>query len=309
MKTLVTGASGVAGAHVVRALLSRGLAVLPVSRTEHNDWFQADLTREADIRRLPTFGAVVHCAALTPRLGIGDREPYRAANIDTTLLLAREAIRRGASTFVFVSTMGRLDQQEDDAGRHYIATKREAEDRLLGMCEGRCSVWILHAASLYGEYDRGSMARLIGMAARGRTLGMGSMRQRKCLLYAGSLGEVIAAELSSPDPVRPTIETGHDIEEHDFAAVLGAVDQALGRETRRIPAPDAVLRVLHAALRVTASATHLRPLTELAGVAGVALRDVPCEGPNVLGRRPGDYVGLLEGVRREVEWLRAQGRL
>jgi nucleoside-diphosphate-sugar epimerase len=309
MATMVTGASGIAGAHILGALRSEGLVATPVSRSAQNGWVQADLTNEADIRRLPAFNAVVHCAALTPRLGITDPKAYRAANIETTGLLAREAVRRGASTFVFVSTMGRPEQQDDAAGRYYVATKREAEQQLLEICQGRCSVWILRAASLYGEYDTGSMARLILMAGRGRSMGLGSMKQQKCVLYAGSLGDLVAAELASPDPSRPTTETAHDVETYDFAAILAAVDQALGRQTRHLPAPDSALRAAHLALRVVASATHLRALRNLATFAGVALRDVPCEGPNALGRRQGDYVGLQEGVRREVDWLRAQGRL
>jgi hypothetical protein len=170
-------------------------------------------------------------------------------------------------------------------------------------------VWILRAASLYGEYDRGSMARLILLAGRGRSMGIGSMTQQKCVLYAGSLGDLVAAELASPDTSRPTTETAHDIETHEFAAILAAVDQALGRQTRHVPAPDSALRAVHVALRVLASATRVRALRDLAAIAGVALRDVPCEGPNALERRRSDYVGLQEGVRREVEWLRAEGRL
>jgi nucleoside-diphosphate-sugar epimerase len=309
MATIVTGASGIAGAHILGALRSAGLAAIPVSRLEQDGWVRADLTNEADVRGLPEFASVVHCAALTPRLGITDPKPYRAANIETTGLLAREAVRRGASTFVFLSTMGRTEQQDDAAGRHYIATKREAEQQLLEICQGRCSVWILRAASLYGEYDKGSMARLILMAGRGRSVGLGSMKQQKCVLYAGSLGDLVVAELVSPDPSRPTTETAHDVETHDFAAILAAVDQAIGRQTRHLPAPDSGLRAIHIALRALASVTHIRALRNLATVAGVALRDVPCEGPNALERRQGDYVGLQEGVRREVEWLRAHGRL
>src|SRR5437867_3239987 len=62
---VVTGASGIAGAHILRALRSRGLAALPISRSQHDGWFQADLTSDADVRRLPAFGVVIHCAALT----------------------------------------------------------------------------------------------------------------------------------------------------------------------------------------------------------------------------------------------------
>jgi nucleoside-diphosphate-sugar epimerase len=155
---LVTGASGIAGAHVIAALGSRGLEALGISRERREGLWLADLSDPSAVKALPAFRAVVHCAALTPRSGIRDRDAYRRGNVRATELLAAEAARRGIGTFVFVSTMGRPDQQDEDTGRHYVTTKREAEERLLEIAGGSFSVWIIRAASLYGEHDGSARA-------------------------------------------------------------------------------------------------------------------------------------------------------
>lgn len=308
-RVLVSGITGIAGAHAVAALRARGIGTLGVSRGPREDAWMADLSDPSAVRALPSFDAVVHCAALTPRSGVRNADEYRRANVETTALLAAEAVRRGASTFVFVSTMGRPDQQDEDAGRHYVASKREAEERLVEEVAGRCAVWIIRAASLYGEHDRGSMARLIAAVARGRFVALGSLRHRKCLLYAGSLGDVIAGEIAARTPDHIRRESAHDRSVRSFAEVLAAVEDAVGRRALRIQLPDGLVRTAVTTTRDITDRLGARRIAELAGGAAVALRAVPCEGTNAVERLAEPPVELAEGVRREVSWLRANGRL
>jgi nucleoside-diphosphate-sugar epimerase len=300
---LVTGAAGIAGAHVAEALRASGAVVVPVSREPHDGWAAADLRDPAAVARLPQFDAIVHCAALTPRSGERDRESYVQANVTSTSVLAAEATRRGIRRFVFVSTMGRPEQQDDLPGKYYVETKREAEQRLDSLAMG---VWIIRAASLYGEHDRGSMATLIRAVARRRFVAVGNLAHRKCLLYAGSLGALIASEI---DAAGNATEAAYDTVVHRFADVLAAVEAAVGRTAPRIPIPAGVARTGLRAGRTVATAIGARPIADLLNAATVALRDVPCDGENGIGRLRGDVVDLREGVRREVAWLRASGRV
>jgi nucleoside-diphosphate-sugar epimerase len=300
---LVTGAAGIAGAHVAEALRAAGSSVIPLSREPRKGWAAADLRDPAAVARLPRFDAVVHCAALTPRSGERDRAAYVQANITTTSVLAAEAVRREIRRFVFVSTMGRPEQQDDLPGKFYVETKREAEQRL-GSLPMR--VWIIRAASLYGEHDRGSMATLIRAVARGRFVAVGDLAHRKCLLYAGSLGALIASEI---DGMGNATEGAHDAVVHRFTDVLAAVEAAVGRTAPRIPIPAGVARAGLRAARTVASAIGARPIASLLNAATVSLRDVPCDGPNGIARLRGDVVDLREGVRREVAWLMANGHV
>ena len=306
---LVTGAAGIAGAHVAEALRAAGESVVPVSREPRDGWATADLRDASAVAGLPPFDAIVHCAALTPRSGELDRAAYQSANVETTSILAAEAARRRVQRFVFVSTMGRPEQQDDRPGRYYVASKREAEQRLAKAGAGRFAVWILRAASLYGEYDRGSMATLIGAVARGRLIAIGDLGHRKCLLYAGSLGALIASEIETGATSGLRSEAVHDLDIHRFADVLSAVERAVGRRAPRLPVPAAIARAGIRAGRATADAVGMHRAARLLGAATVALRDVPCDGENALGRVRGQAVALDEGVRREVAWLRADGRI
>ncbi|MEP6695068.1 MAG: NAD-dependent epimerase/dehydratase family protein, partial [Chloroflexota bacterium] len=282
---------------------------VPVSREPRAGWATADLRDASAVAGLPPFDAVVHCAALTPRSGELDRAAYESANVETTRVLAAEAARRRVQRFVFVSTMGRPEQQDDRPGEYYVASKREAERRLTEDGAGRFAVWILRAASLYGEYDRGSMATLIGAVARGRFIAIGDLRHRKCLLYAGSLGAIIASEIETGASVGLRTEAVHDLEVHRFSDVLSAVERAVGRRAARLPVPAAIARAGLRAGRATADVAGMHRAARVLGAASVALRDVPCDGDNALERAKGHAVELDEGVRREVAWLRSDGRI
>ena len=304
---LVTGATGIAGAHVAEALRAAGTRVLPLSRETRDGWVTADLTDPQAVARLPEFDAVVHCAALTPRSGVRDRAAYDAANVTTTSVLASEAAARGVHRFVFVSTMGRPEQQDDLAGRHYVASKHEAERRLMEATVGKVASWIVRPASLYGEHDRGSMATLIRGVARGRFLALGDLGHRKCLLYAGTLAALIASELEQDARAEVRTETAHDLAVHRFGEVLAAVESAVGRRAPRLPLPAPIVRGGLRAARAAADLVRVRSAARMFGAAAVAMRDVPCEGDNAVTRVADRAVGLRDGVRREFEWLRANG--
>jgi len=305
---LVTGAAGIAGAHVADALRASGARVVPVSREARDGWAAADLRDAAQVARLPPFDVVVHCAALTPRLGARDHAAYEDANVGSTTVLAAEARRRGVRRFVFVSTMGRPEQQDDLPGRLYVASKREAERQLVESSAGTFPVWILRAASLYGEYDRGSMATLIDAVARGRFIAIGDLQHRKCLLYAGSLAQLIVSELENGDEAVRN-EAAHDLRVHRFADILSAVESAVGRSSPRVPIPAGAARIGLRATRAVVDVIGARRLSRLVGGATTALRDVPCDGQSAVERLTSPVIDLPEGVRREVAWMRASGRI
>lgn len=309
LTVLVTGAAGIAGAHVAKALRAAGASVVPVSREARDGWATADLRDASAVAGLPPFDVIVHCAALTPRSGERDRRAYKSANVETTSILAAEAARRHVRRFVFVSTMGRPEQQDDRPGRFYVATKREAEQLLTEAGAGRFAVWIVRAASLYGEYDRGSMATLIGAVARRRFIAIGDLGHRKCLLYAGSLGGIIASGIETGANDALLSEAAHDLEVHRFADVLNAVERAVGRQAPRLLVSAGIARAGLRAGRAAADAIGVHRAARVFSAAAVALRDVPCDGENALMRAREHAVELDEGVRREVAWLRADGRI
>src|SRR5262249_35129288 len=146
-----------------------------IRRQAAEGWHVADLTSDSDVAHLPSFSAVVHCAGLTPRSTDLSWSSFVSMNVDVTRRLVQAAIDRGARRFVFISTLGRSHRsRQTRVGRCYVASKHMAEREAVRVARGRMAVWSIRAASMYGEGDRGSMARLIKAVARRRFVLPGS---------------------------------------------------------------------------------------------------------------------------------------
>jgi nucleoside-diphosphate-sugar epimerase len=108
MTTLVTGAGGFVGSHI----LTRIAGAVPLTRQ------YCDLTKP--LPPLPKTDTVIHCAA-----ELDDVSRMYAVNVDGTARLIDWAQRAGVRNFVHVSTGGTR------AGGPYAETKREAEELVL----------------------------------------------------------------------------------------------------------------------------------------------------------------------------------
>lgn len=117
MNILLTGASGLLGAHIARVLIERShtLVVLmrPGSDTRGIDGLPCtrvygDLTQPHTIgKALEGCDAVIHGAALTDQWPTG-LSSCEAVNVDGTLALVDAAVRMRISRFVFISTANTL---------------------------------------------------------------------------------------------------------------------------------------------------------------------------------------------------------
>jgi nucleoside-diphosphate-sugar epimerase len=163
----------------------------------------------------------------------------------------------------------------------------------------------LRAASLYGEHDSGSMSRLIRSVAKGRFVLPMNGAVPKCLLYAGSLAGVIADDVTSHPLVAWRARAIADLHSYTLADVVAAIEKAVGREARRIPISPRLMSLGIAPAEIAGRLLRSRKLVELAGGARTALTPIECWSDNLLNDHPGQEIDLVDGVRREVEWLRA----
>ncbi len=155
-KTLVTGATGLLGLHLVRALAARGddLRLLirretDVSALEAIDGLEfervtGDITDRRAVRRaVKGAGRVFHAAGKTS-LASADAGRTFEVNVGGTALMAEEALAAGVERFVHTSSVaaigpapegGRADEtQRFTAGRlgiAYVNSKHEAEGEVL----------------------------------------------------------------------------------------------------------------------------------------------------------------------------------
>lgn len=169
---LVTGATGLIGLAIVRALREAGhpvrILVRPWSRLEPLAGLDLDRV-EGDVRDPASLApavegveSVFHCAAKVALHGIDER--ILATTLHGTLNVARAAIQAGVRRFVYLSSVAVYGQGEEGtvtedqpyhAAGPYSRAKIECETALLEMHrQGDLDVRILRPSLVYGPHDR-----------------------------------------------------------------------------------------------------------------------------------------------------------
>jgi nucleoside-diphosphate-sugar epimerase len=256
---LVTGASGFVGTALCSALPAHGFRMRRGVRTEAHD---DDAVAVGNIDALTDWSAaldkadaVAHLAALTHRVGATAKEyldDYRRINVEGTRRLAEQAAAAGVRRFVFMSsikvngesTSGLAFRESDapDPQDAYGITKLEAEQTLAGIARASgMEVVVLRPPLVYGPGVKGNFLRLMRLLARGVPLPLGSVRNRRSLIYVGNLADAVVAALRAPQAAGRTylVSDGEALSTPDLLYNLG---RALGREARLMPCPPALLR-------------------------------------------------------------------
>jgi dihydroflavonol-4-reductase len=174
-KTLVTGATGLIGSHVVKALLARGddvrATVRPRSRLDNIADLDALETVSCDVldrravrRALTGVDRVFHCAGMTS-LRASQQELERV-NVGGTRVVLEEALNAGVERLVFTSSFAAVgpatrgstadETQVWRAGRHglaYVNAKHAAEIEALRLGAKGLPVVVVNPAHVLGPGD------------------------------------------------------------------------------------------------------------------------------------------------------------
>lgn len=221
-RDLVTGATGLLGSHIAERLIASGrrvrALVRPSSDTTFLDALGVELVRgnltDPDSCRdaLQGVDVVYHSAAK-----VGDWGPWRQFQldcIDATRTLSEAAAEVGVRRFLHVSSTSayghppdRPDPIDETAAigqsvwvwDPYTRSKVESEQLLWRLAgSGRLAVTVIRPSWLYGERDRTTTARLVGMLRRGKVLLIGRGDNPLSAVYAGTVAD--AAILAANDP-------------------------------------------------------------------------------------------------------------
>jgi dihydroflavonol-4-reductase len=172
--TLVTGATGLIGSHVARALVARGdrvrvtapaHAALDAIADLDVEVLAADVTDRRDMKRaLRGVDRLFHVAGATP-LRAGWHELYRA-NVVGTRVALEEALRAGVQRVVHTSAAAAIGPAEGAStadethaynaarrGLTYVNAKAEAEREALRVCAQGLPVVIVNPAHVLGRGD------------------------------------------------------------------------------------------------------------------------------------------------------------
>lgn len=317
MNVLVTGANGFVGRATCAALRLAGHAMTPVVRRPNSlagEQVIGEMSSQTDWRAaLSGMNGVVHLAARVHLMRDTAADPlaqYRAVNVEGTLHLARQAAAAGVRRFVFVSsikvngeeraktyTEADVPQPEDD----YARSKWEAEQGLWKIAaDTGLEVVILRPPLVYGPGVGVNFLALLRAVARGMPLPLGAIHNQRSLVYVGNLADAIIHCLEHPAAAGKTflVSDGEDVSTPELVRRIAA---ALGRPTRLLPVPQALLR---AAARLTKKFPQGRNAQALAGRLMDSLTLDSKAIRHTLGWSP--PFTLNEGLRKTTAWYLSQ---
>lgn len=260
---LVTGASGFVGRSLVQRLAFEDW---PVTAAVHNS--DASFPETVQTIRIGTitpetewFGAlegidtIVHLAARVHVMKDKDADPlagYRRINVFATERLAREAAKAGVRRFIFVSTI-KVNGEETDTpyseaqsvhpSDPYGTSKWEAEQTLRRIeTETGMQVVIIRPPLVYGPGVKANFLNLIRIANSGIPLPLGSVSNRRSLIYLENLVDAIVTCIHHPNAAGQTylVSDGEDVSTPEL---VGRIAATLGRPARLFPFPARLLRL------------------------------------------------------------------
>jgi nucleoside-diphosphate-sugar epimerase/lipopolysaccharide/colanic/teichoic acid biosynthesis glycosyltransferase len=278
---LVTGATGLVGKAVVKALLGAGQPVvaavrqLPGQHDMHNSslrWAVVGSINNQTKWCLPLWGVdtVLHCAARTHVMrehAVDALALYREVNVEGTLNFAQQAAEAGVRRFVFISSIkvngeanlpGQPFTEECDLAPQdaYSQSKAEAERALLALAaQTGMELVIVRPPLVYGPGVKGNFEDLAKAVRYGLPLPLGAVHNKRSLVALDNLVSLVllcADRIRSPLAANQifVVADGLDV---STTMLLRKMAQTAGRPSRLLPVPVGLLR---AAARLLGKRAH-----------------------------------------------------
>lgn len=326
MATLVTGATGFTGSHLVRRLVDEGESVVafvrPTSRTGLLKALGVEC-RVVDIRdsasvevAFEPFSRVFHLAAAF-RTQHADVREFRRVNVEGTRNILESARRMGVQRFLHCSTVGiqgGIDDPPADEeyrgkpGDVYQESKLEGElavRRLID--EDGFPVTIVRPAGIYGPGDQ-RFLKLFRLIGRRRFVMIGSGETLYHLTYVDDMVEGMLLAATRPEAVGQvfTIAGPSYTTLRELVDLIADILEVPRPRLRLPPAPvQAAAFVCDRVLRAVGLDPPLYPRRVEFFVKNRAF-DIS-KARRLLGYEP--EVDLEEGLARTAAWYRAEGLL
>lgn len=264
MRLLISGAGGLVGSASMSRFAGRpnievtGIFRSPPSRSDASNCgvLIGNLDPDQDWSGIPEPDVLIHTAARVHVMKDAASDPlaeYRRVNVGGTLNLARQAAAAGLRRFIFISTLkvngesteGDRSFSADDApapSDPYSMSKWEAE-RGLGELASRTGmeVVVIRPPLVYGPGVKGNFRRMAHWLESGMPLPLGSIRNKRSMIYLGNLVDLIATCIDHPAAGNQTFlaSDGEDLSTPDLLRRMGA---ALGKPARLVSVPAWLLK-------------------------------------------------------------------
>lgn len=265
-RVLVTGARGFVGSVLCRSLVSAGHNVVGTTRQKDacNDAVETSFRLVHDSgsgveckEELSKSDCVVHLAARVHVMNEMAADPiaeFRAANLEKTESLARNAAAEGIKRFVFVSTIKVLGDgvphrpytHSDRASPSdaYSVSKYEAEQAVERIAsETGMEFVILRPPLIYGAGVGGNMRRIFSLVYRGIPMPFGAVENARSMLAVENLCDVIQLCLERREASGKVFLVADDTP-ISTPQLIRTVAANMGKSARLLPIPVSVLKVM-----------------------------------------------------------------
>jgi len=271
--TLVTGASGFVGSHLVVEMTRRGLPVRGVSREMRSGLITIpSYSSDMNWRKyLAGIDVVVHLAARVHVMNETARDPlalFRDVNVAATVNLARQAAAAGVRRFVFVSSI-KVNGERTEPGKAFTAndapnpqepyaiSKAEAESALMALGrETGMEITVIRPPLVYGPGVRGNFRNLMKWAASGIPSIFPLVRNKRSFVHVLNLCDLLISVLDHPCAANRVflVSDDEDLSTNELLRRLAITE---GHRPRSIPIPLVLLRAVGALTRHQESMARL----------------------------------------------------
>ena len=314
---LVTGGSGFLGSKIVDLALDAGWKVRTLDRDSRTrdarvEMCVGDIADCAILHQAcEGVSAVVHAAGLAHVFGPRSRDlaAFCAVNETGTRNVVDAALEADVAHVVLISSVsvyGPHDAAVCDEtapcrpeGPYAVSKWRGELAASERIAKSGAALTILRMATIYGEGDRGNVAKLIAALDRGRFLWPGSGQNHKSLIYRDDAARACLCALEAPAAGIGIFNVS--VPAVTMREIVTAICQGLERPVPRLGIPQSFL------LAASAIAGALGDPGQLRQRFQKFIRDDVYSGSRfetAYGFHPA--VSLAEGMRREVNFMRSQ---
>jgi nucleoside-diphosphate-sugar epimerase len=277
MKILVTGASGFIGRALIPRLIQSGHDVVAASRDANTELDGATIQPTAELgpdtdwrEALREVEAVIHLAARVHVMSdsaLDAMAENRRINTEGTGKLAKDAAMAGVRLFIFMSTI-KVNGETSDVEpfraydiptpkNPYAIAKLEAEEALLQTARfSDMRAAIIRPPLVYGPGVKGNFISLLNLCGKGWPLPVGSINNRRSLIYVGNLVDMVHRLIEEP-PSTTGVYLCRDPQDVSTPELFRKVSSALGIKPLIIPFPLSLLRLGAALSGKTAAISRL----------------------------------------------------
>jgi nucleoside-diphosphate-sugar epimerase len=265
-KILLTGSTGLVGSAVLIKLLELKYSAVVVRRpncSDANGEYSKIVLDSIDSKtdwKDYLFGCdvIVHCAARVHIMNDQSENPlfeFREVNFKGTVNLAKSAIKSGVKRFVFISSI-KVGGETSEMGfplnekmlnvpiDPYGLSKYEAEEELKKMAKSSdMEVVIIRPSLVYGPGVKANFETMIRWLLRGIPLPLGSISNKRSLVYLDNLVDFIFLCMEHPKAANETFFISDD-NDLSTTQILKKLSNALDKPCFLIPIPSKLLSLL-----------------------------------------------------------------